>query len=425
MRISSSIKALVAGISGTALQWYDFAIFGYFASVIAATYFPSGDQFSALLSAFSVFAVGYILSPLGAVFFGYIGDRYGRKHALTLSILAMAIPTAMIGLVPSYQAIGVFAPLAITFLRILQGFVASAEFTGSAVFLVEHAPSGKKALYGCLTSSAYSTGLILAGLVASFLSASFMPVWGWRLGFVLALIAGVLIFWLRTHVAETPEYQKISPVEKPRLPFLTAIKESPLSMLGVAGISWLVSIITFGTYVFAATYLHMYFKIPMSQATLIITVALTVDAILEPFVAMLADRVGHKKIIQFGMVLILMLSMPVFLLLSTGNLLLIVAGMIMMSILIAITYAPLNAYMVAVFPHQYRYSGFGVAFNTGISIFGGTTPLVMMWLVNKSGSFVAPAWYYMFGAMVGWISLVICEYARNKFAFTNEALIAS
>ena len=422
MNISSSSKALFAGVSGTALQWYDFALFGYFAPIIAATYFPSNNQFISLLSAFGVFAVGYLLAPLGSFFFGYIGDRLGRKRALTLSILAMAIPTAMISIVPSYNLIGVAAPLCITLLRVIQGFVASAEFTGSAIFLVEHAKSDKKAFYGCLTSSAYSTGLILAGLAASFFTASFMPDWGWRIGFGLALIAGVLIFYLRTYVAETPEYQNVAQHNKTSSPFLSALKEAPFAIIGTIGIAWLVSIMTFGTYVFTATYLHSYFHISLGLATLIITISLGVDAMLEPFIALLADRIGLLKVVRFGMVSMLLLSIPIFLLLSTGNVSLITIGLVFMSALIAITYAPLNAYMVSLFPPQYRYSGFGVAFNIGISLFGGTTPLVMMWLVNKTNNFVSPAWYYIFGAIIGLISLLVCEYSRKRLKNPQSVL---
>jgi len=410
----SSSKALFAGVSGTILQWYDFAIFGYFAPIIAATYFPQDNQFASLLSAFGVFAIGYLLAPLGSIVFGYIGDHYGRKRALTLSILAMAIPTALISLVPGYVTIGIAAPILITLLRVFQGFVASAEFTGSAIFLVEHASPDRKAFYGCLTSSAYSLGSILAGLAASFFTASFMPEWGWRIGFAVALVAGSLIFFLRRHVNETPEYLHINDSEKPKSPFITALKEAPLAIAGVIGLAWLIGIMTFGTYVFTATYLHSYLHLSISTATLIITVALAVDALLEPVIAIIADKVGHLKIILIGMVLTMLLSVPAFGALASGNISLITVGLVSLSILIAITFAPLNAYMVSLFPQQYRYSGFGVAFNIGISLFGATSPMVMMWLVNTTNNLIAPAWYYVFGTVIGFASIAICEKSRRS-----------
>lgn len=409
----SSKKAMLAGISGTALQWYDFAIFGYFAPIIAATYFPNDNPIASLLHVFGVVAVGYFLAPFGSLFFGYIGDRYGRKRALTWSILAMAIPTSMISVLPGFKTIGIAAPILITLLRVIQGFVASSEFTGSAVFLVEHASPGRKAFYGCLTSSAYSTGVIFSGLAASLFTASFMPDWGWRLGFALALIAGLLILYFRINVSETPVYQKIHAGEKPKRPFVEAVKEVPYSVLGVIGLGCLIGIMTFGTYVFIASYLHSYFNLSLSTATLITTLALAVDAVLEPFMAILADKVGHLRVMTIGIVLMLCFSFPLFYLLAFGNLALVAFGMVLMSVFIATAFAPMNAYMVELFPEACRYSGFGVAFHIGISLFGSTAPLVLMWLVNKTGNFTAPAYYYVLGALIGLGSLAICEHGRQ------------
>lgn len=423
MKFSTSKKAMLAGISGTALQWYDFAIFGYFAPMIAMTFFPKDNPISAMLSAFGVFAVGYLLAPIGSLVFGYIGDRYGRKRALTLSILGMAIPTSIISVLPGYQAIGLLAPILVTLLRVTQGFVASSEFTGSAIFLVEHAKPGQKAFYGCLTSSAYSTGVIFAGLAASLLTASFMPAWGWRLGFAIALFAGMIIFYLRLHVSETPTYQQIRHSDKPRLPMIKAIKEAPFAFVGVIGLAWLIGIMTFGTYVFAASYLHSYFQLSLSTATLIVTLSLAVDALLEPFMAILADRIGHLRVITIGVVLMLVLSFPIFYLLASANIAWITAGMVLMSILIATAFAPMNAYMVELFPENCRYSGFGVAFHIGISLFGGTTPLVLMWLVEKTGNFMAPAYYYVWGSLICLGSLVICEYGRNRIADSPSVVV--
>ena len=175
---------------------------------------------------------------------------------------------------------------------------------------------------------------------------------------------------------------------------------------------------------FTATYLNNYFNLSLSTATLIITLALTVDAILEPFIAILADKIGHLRVIRVGMILMMVLSLPIFAALSSGDPSLIMAGLILMSVLIAITYAPLNAYMVSLFPSQYRYSGFGVAFNIGISLFGGTTPLVMMFLIEKTNNFVSPAWYYIIGTVIGLCSLVVCEKSRRRVSSLKAVVCA-
>ena len=249
-------------------------------------------------------------------------------------------------------------------------------------FLVEHAKAGKKAFYGCLTSSAYSTGSILEGLAASLFTAPFMPDWGWRIAFGIALFAGILIFYVRTHVGETPEYQQINHHDKPKHPFLAALKETPYAIIGVIGLAWLAGIMTFGTYVFTATYIP-------------------------------------------GMIATMIFSIPLFYLLSSNQIVLVTLGMVLMSVLIAITWAPSNAYMVSLFPKHSRYSGFGVAFNVGISIFGGTTPLVMMWLVDKTGNVLAPAWYYVAGAIIGLVSIGICEFGRRQRAYSPSIIFNS
>lgn len=407
---------MLVGISGTVVQWYDFAIFGYFAPIIAAIYFPKENAVASLLHVFAVFAVGYVLAPIGSMFFGYIGDRYGRRRALMLSIIAMTVPTSMIALLPGFKTIGIAAPILITLLRVAQGFAASSEFTGSAVFLVEHAKPGRQAFYGCLTSSAYSVGVILAGLMTSFLTASFMPDWAWRIAFGLAAIAGFIIFYLRRNVSESPVYSTIHPEDKLRYPFLMAIQCVPYAVMGVIGLGCLIGIMTFGTYVFVATYLYSYFKFSLSAATLLTTISLAVVALLEPLMALIADRVGHLKQLVVGITGMFCLSFPVFYLLSSGAIIGVTLGMLLMSVLIATAFAPVNAYMLALFPENCRYSGFGVSFHIGISIFGSTAPLVLMWLVNQTGDFTAPAYYYMLGSVIGLGSLAVCEHGRRKRA---------
>ncbi len=412
MKTSNALKAMFAGMSGTALQWYDFALFGYFAPIIATVFFPKANAVASLLHAFAVFAVGYVLAPIGSVCFGYIGDRYGRKRALTLSILIMAFSTAMIAVLPGFATIGMTAPILMTLLRMIQGFVASSEFTGSAIFLVEHAKSHRKAFYGSLTSSAYSIGVVCAGLVATTLTHKGMPDWAWRIGFGIALIAGGVIFYLRSRVPESPVYVAMDKTHQPKYPFLTALKTVPFAVIGVIGLAAMVGIITFGTYVFMVSFLHLYFDFPLSYASLIVTGSLALLAVLEPLMALFADKVGHLQQLAVGILALLLCSVPIFSLLTTGSLQGVLFGMVWMSLLIAIAFAPINAYMLSLFPDDCRYSGFGVSFHIGISFIGGTTPLVLIALV-KQGDLMSPAYYYIFGAALGLFALLFCERSRR------------
>lgn len=411
---NTSKSALIAGIFGTSLQWYDFALFGYFAPLIAQTWFPAENSLAALLNTFAVFMVGYLLAPLGSLIFGFIGDRFGRKKALSLSILTMAIPTTLISIVPSYQKIGLLAPLLITLLRMLQGLVASSEFIGSAIFLVEHAEAKRKALFGSLTSLGYSFGLILAGFISSLLTSNIMPHNAWRLGFAFAIIGGIIIFYLRTKVSETPEYQALASHQKPKYPFFIAFKERPYAIIATLGLSWCIGVYTFGTYIFMGSFLNQYLGLPLHEATIIVTLALIADAITEPFFAIIADKYGLISIIKKGLITALVLIFPLFYLFTFKSPVLITLSIIGISLLIAFFCAPMNAYLVSLFPKEYRYSGLGLSFNLGISILGSPTPLILFALIQTTHSLVSPALYYFFATIIGLSSITLAEWVRKK-----------
>ena len=402
MKRSKYVKMVFAGISGTALQWYDFSLFGYLAPIIAINFFPHSDHTAGLIQSFSVFAIGFLLAPLGSIFFGNIGDKRGRKHALTLSILIMTIPTALVGFIPGYATIGIAAPIILAILRMIQGFVASAEFSGSSVFVVEHAPIEHKHFFGCLTSSAYSVGWIMGSLAAAFFTASFMPSWGWRLAFIMAIFSGAAIFYLRYHAEETPAFKHAENQSTNQLPLFQAIREMPHNILAVLGLTLVDGVMSFGTYVFMTSYLHIYRHLPLSDSILFVSMALVVDASLEPFIATFADKYGGWRVLSLGLILLGTGIIPLFYGISHGTSTWVILPCILtLSSIIATVYAPMNAFMVSLFPPQFRYSGYGVSYNTGLAIFGGSAPLVMAWLINTTNDLMSPAILYVVASIVG------------------------
>lgn len=410
-------KQIIAATSGTVLQWYDFSLFGYLTPIIAAIFFPESNNTAATLYTFGLFAVSFLLAPLGSIFFGYIGDNFGRKKALTMSVFFMAVPTAMIGLLPTYAQIGILAPILLTFLRIAQGFVASAEFAGSAVFLVEHSSKKRPYFLGSLTSSAYSLGLIIGSVISAIALLHFMPTYSWRIPFLMALLGGILIYYMRKNLIETPEFKYYqSEQNKNKTTFLTAVKKSPQAVILTMMVAWFVGIITFGSYVYSVTYITQYSHLDLSTTIIIVSVALLVDASLEPFIALLADKYDGRIISIVGIIGFALLSNLLFKFLSSGDLIKVVIGMLCFSCLIAITYAPLNTILVRLFPAEYRYSGFGVSFNLSIAIFGGTTPLLLAWLVSHNSSLTAPAMYYIFGSVIGLFSMMMIK----PFKYENK-----
>jgi len=406
-------KQAFAASSGTFLQWYDFSLFGYFAPLLAELFFPAQAPTAALLYTFAAFAVSYLLAPVGAFFFGYIGDNWGRKKALTLSILAMALPTALIAVLPSYQTAGLLAALLLTFFRIMQGLVASAEYAGSALFLVEHAPAHRKCFYGSLTSSAYSLGSTLAAGVAALATWPGMPPWAWRLPFALALVAGVLIFYMRRNLAETPDFNRANHVQRERTNFLTALRKHPRSVACTLLVALFIGILTFGTYVYAPTYLHLYSKLPLSTAIGFTTLALLLDAALEPWFALLADRLGAKLVSMLGCWGVILLAYPLFQLLSSGSAVNALLGMLCLSTLIALTCAPLNAILVSLFPPDCRFSGFAVSFNLSIAL-SAAMPLFMTGCLTATGNLLAPAAFYIVGGFAALLGLLLAKASKFR-----------
>jgi MFS transporter, MHS family, proline/betaine transporter len=236
MNFAQRRRVIVAGMIGNVLEWYDFAVYGFFAAAIGQEFFPHQDRVAQLLSAFGVFALGYLMRPLGGAITGHIGDRYGRRAALTFSVVAMAIPTFLMGLLPGYGTLGLLAPIALTLLRMVQGLSVGGEYTSSVVFLVEQAPDGQRGLMGALTVCGAVAGVLLGSAVgAAFtanMSAAELQAWGWRIPFLLGLVVGVGGYVVRRHMSETI----VTPCRE-RAPIAETLHDHWRTVLGFAGLS--------------------------------------------------------------------------------------------------------------------------------------------------------------------------------------------
>jgi MHS family proline/betaine transporter-like MFS transporter len=229
-------RVIAAGMIGNVLEWYDFAIYGYFAATIGRHFFPHEDAVAQLLSAFGVFAIGYLMRPLGGALVGHIGDKLGRRTALTFSVAAMAIPTFLIGLLPGYQSIGLLAPIGLTLLRVVQGLSVGGEYTSSMVFLVEHAPEGRRGLMGALGASGATAGILLGSAVgaifAGSMSTAALDAWGWRIPFLLGLMVGIAGNILRRYVIEAGVIEK-----RARPPLIETLQDHWRVVAGFVGLS--------------------------------------------------------------------------------------------------------------------------------------------------------------------------------------------
>jgi MFS transporter, MHS family, proline/betaine transporter len=404
MNFAKTPRVVAAGIVGNVLEWYDFAIFGYFASIIGRQFFPHEDAVAQLLSAFGVFALGYLIRPLGGVVVGHIGDRFGRTAALRFSVAAMAIPTFLIGLLPGYETWGVLAPVSLTLLRMVQGLSVGGEYTNSMVFLVERAPEGRRGLMGAVISCGTAAGTLLGSAVGATLAASMstaaLESWGWRIPFLLGLVVGITGYFLRRHITE------IVPVERrKRAPIVETLSDHWRTVVGFAGVSVFGAVGIYVSFVYLVSWLQTADGIPPSRALEInsFTMAMSLPVLIAA--GLLSDRFGRKPLLVLPCVLGLVAAVPLFWLLNQPSALSAQFGQLGLMLIIALYGGTLPAFLVEAAPPQVRCTAVSLGYNTCLGVVGGLTPLVATWLVERTGDEIAPAFLIMLSAALTAVAL--------------------
>ena len=398
-------KTLLAGAIGNVLEWYDFALYGYFAPVLASLFFPSDSRSLSLISAFGVFAVGFLARPLGAMLFGYWGDTLGRRHALAWSILLMAVPTCLVGLLPTYGTIGVLAPVALTLCRFLQGLSVGGEFTGSATFLVEHAAASQRGYVGSWAGFSAQIGALLGSgvgaLIASSLTEEALHQWGWRIPFVMGGLIAVAGWYVRTSVPESPAF------ESSRLagtlsatPIRDVFRSHSGAVAKIIGLVWLHGVAFYLLYIYLTTYLVTVTTIPLATLLSINTACMALLALSIPLFGAWSDRIGQTPLLMAGAAGLALLSYPSFLWLTSNDLPSLIAAQVLLTLLVASYMGPFFAAIADLFPAPQRYTGLSVGYNIGAALFGGTAPLIATLLIEWSGNVLAPAFYLSFCATV-------------------------
>jgi len=413
---STMKRTLLAGAIGNVLEWYDFALYGYFAPVFAALFFPSNSPSVSLISAFGVFAVGFLARPLGAMLFGYWGDTLGRRNALASSILLMAVPTCLVGLLPTYETVEVIAPIALTLCRFLQGLSVGGEFTGSATFLVEHAAVSKRGYIGSWAGFSAQIGALLGSgvgaLIASNLADEALHQWGWRIPFIMGGFIAVIGWYVRTGVPESPAFERV------RLagglassPVLDVFTKQRHAVAKVVGLMWMHGVAFYLLYVYLTTYLVTVTNITFGTVLALNTGCMTLLALLIPLMGAWSDRVGQTPLLMAGAAGIALMSYPCFLWLTSNDVPRMIAAQILLTVLVACYMGPFFAAVADLFPTAQRYTGLSVGYNIGAALFGGTAPLAATLFIEWSGNNLAPAFYLIFCATV---SLSVMFTLRNR-----------
>ena len=409
-------KTVAAGMIGNLLEWYDFAIYGYFATAIGRHFFPHQDPVAQLLSAFGVFAVGYLMRPVGGALIGHIGDRFGRRAALTFSVVAMAIPTFLIGLLPGYPTIGLAAPVALTLLRMVQGLSVGGEYTSSMVFLVEHAPERRRGLMGALASCGATAGILLGSAVgagfAATMSSAALEAWGWRIPFLLGLVVGIAGYLLRRHVPETLPTER-----RQRAPIVETLRDPWWVVLGIAGLSAFFAASFYVTFVYLVSWLQTADGIAPARALEINSFSMAVVLPITIAAGWLSDRSGRKPFLLLATILGFVAALPLWWMMHHPSAELAQLGQLGLVLIVGLFVGALPAAMVECAPPSVRCTTVALGYNVTLGVIGGLTPLVAAWLVERTGDELAPAFLIMATAVISFLVILrMPETYRARFA---------
>ncbi len=404
MATKSSFSKIVGSATiGNILEYYDFLLFVYLAPHISSLFFPPGDSVSALIAGLGIYALGYFMRPLGGILFGYIGDTYGRKKALTTSIIMMAIPTALIGCLPTYQSIGIFSPLLLTLCRLLQGLCVGGEYNGASIFTVENVKGDRRTFAGSLITSSSAVGGLLGSAVAGLVLLSFMPPWAWRGAFIAGALIAIFGLYIRLKVIENNPIV----VNHERAPLLEAIKNHPRSILCTMGIAAFSGIMFHMSLSYISIFLATVKHWPLTQSLGVVSSGMVLYIALVPLVGKMADSLGVRNTMISGALATIVGIYPaLFLLTWSTSLSGVLMGVFLLVSLSAWFQAPMNYYMATLFPPKCRYSGVAFSYSLAMAIFGGTTSMILTFLIQQTNNPFVCGFYVLFGACLGLLAVI-------------------
>jgi MFS transporter, MHS family, proline/betaine transporter len=408
-RGSSPRRALVAACIGNAVEWHDFALYGAFATILATTYFPSGDRDANLLAAFAVFSTAFVFRPVGAVLFGGRGDRSGRRQVLTLMIIVMSLATAGVGMLPGYASIGLLAPVLLILLRVAQGLSAGGEAGAASAFVVEYAPLHRRGWYGGWIWATLALGLAAATGTATLLARlpqAVLEAWAWRLAFLAALPVGLVGLYLRLRLDETPRFRAVQRSGAvAQWPVRDVLRAYPRQILvGLALVA--TASLTFNTsFIYLPNQLVAERGVPLSRSLGGALLGLVVMGAAAPALGRLSDQVGRRPLLAAATLGLLGLTLPIHLLIRQGGLVGLPLGYLVLGA--ALSCFVLPSFLSELFPTRVRSSGLAITYGLGSALFGGTAPFVDTLLVQRTGNPLVPAYYATTVALLAAIGVLL------------------
>ncbi|WP_223217588.1 MFS transporter [Paraburkholderia phenoliruptrix] len=396
-------KAILATVIGSGLEWFDFSGYAFFAAIIGKLFFPAGNETTSLLLALATFGVGFVMRPLGGIVFGIYADKVGRKRALSLAMLVMALGSAVIAFAPTYESIGLAAPCLIVVARMLQGLSAGGEMGGATAFLTEHAPVNRRAFYSSWIQTSVGFAVVIGSITGAVITSSLSPEsltsWGWRVPFIIGMLVAPVGYYIRLKIEETPEFA--SEKRHTNTPLRDVIREYPRGVLSSLLMVVLWTVCTYVILFYIPTYVVKYLHMPQREGFISGVVSGAVLMAMAPVFGALSDRVGKQRVLTSAAIVILIASYPLFShLIKSPTFGMLLAFQVIFGVLIAAYTGPTLALFTEMFPSRVRTTGLSLAYNGAVTIFGGFASFIITWLTQATGDAESASYYIIFAAVV-------------------------
>lgn len=419
-------KVVISSFLGNFIEWFDYGSYSYFAAIIGAVFFPSDDPLVATMNSFAVFALSFLVRPLGALFWGNMGDKKGRQWTLMTTILIVSCATFLIGCLPGYNTIGIASVVLLLLLRMTQSFSVSGEYAGASTFIAEYAPAGRRGFFVSMVPASTSVGLLVATIFATVLfsvfgaDSEFVHNIGWRIPFILALPLGLVTNYIRRSADESPVFKAMQDALENKE---DVTKKAPVRDLFSKHLK--ITIISFGTCVlnavgfyavltFMPTYLTSILGYDAASSNMITNITLVAYIVMIFISGQISDKIGRKKMMIIAASGFIICTVPMFMLMHTLNFAAILVAELVMNALLTVNDGTLASYLSETFPTEVRFTGFAFCFNCANAFFGGSCSFICLKLTDATGSSLAPAWYMVGIACIALVCMLLSTENHNK-----------